>query len=314
MPVMIHKIHMGSSLPSVQAGKPYIIIGNQQSVNDYSHIAIPSDARRCFTCHVQEGPNAAIAEGSRVCGQPCSLRRLPRQRQFRDWRKPCGPAAVERQPVHYLPYPEGELDFDASIIGAHRIPTESTVPAGHGLRNSQQSMMAWPARSRPSPSRLKTNRATRFCRPQMTRLALVLAGPDADYASYVSEDAVRATGANGTYYWTFANRIARTAKGTYSVGIEGYRNQTLASGHREGAGSSRRRSQRCVPLCSRRQQDGTAPPDRIDRQMQSMSRGLSLHGGNRNQVEQCVLCHTPNMTDASSATVPNPHSPSTCAR
>jgi hypothetical protein len=33
---MVHKIHAGPNLPSVKAGKPYVIIGNQQSVNDYS--------------------------------------------------------------------------------------------------------------------------------------------------------------------------------------------------------------------------------------------------------------------------------------
>ena len=52
--VMIHKIHMGSQLPSVQAGKPYQIIGNQGSVNDWSTVVYPSDPRRCEACHEQE--------------------------------------------------------------------------------------------------------------------------------------------------------------------------------------------------------------------------------------------------------------------
>ena len=51
--VMVHKIHMGSSLPSVQAGKPYQIIGNGQSVNDWSTVVYPADVRRCETCHQQ---------------------------------------------------------------------------------------------------------------------------------------------------------------------------------------------------------------------------------------------------------------------
>src|SRR5262249_11894753 len=54
MPVMVHKIHMGEALPSVIAGTPYKIIGNAQSVNDYSTVAFPADVRRCTVCHDQK--------------------------------------------------------------------------------------------------------------------------------------------------------------------------------------------------------------------------------------------------------------------
>jgi len=57
--VMIHKIHTGSSLPSVKAGTPYQIIGFQQSVNDYSTVVFPSDVRNCTICHT---PTAAQAK------------------------------------------------------------------------------------------------------------------------------------------------------------------------------------------------------------------------------------------------------------
>jgi OmcA/MtrC family decaheme c-type cytochrome len=53
MPVMIHKIHDGSSLPSVIAGKPYQIIGNAQSLHDWSTVVFPADTRRCTFCHEQ---------------------------------------------------------------------------------------------------------------------------------------------------------------------------------------------------------------------------------------------------------------------
>ena len=49
--VMIHKIHMGSQLPSVQAGIPYQIIGFQQMVNDYSTVVFPADIENCQMCH-----------------------------------------------------------------------------------------------------------------------------------------------------------------------------------------------------------------------------------------------------------------------
>jgi OmcA/MtrC family decaheme c-type cytochrome len=49
--VMIHKIHMGANLPSVQEGNPYYIIGYRNSVNDYSDVHFPQDVRNCWNCH-----------------------------------------------------------------------------------------------------------------------------------------------------------------------------------------------------------------------------------------------------------------------
>src|ERR1051326_3553489 len=51
MKVFVHKIHMGSSLPSVKAGKPYQIIGFNNAVSDYSTVNLPSNPLRCAECH-----------------------------------------------------------------------------------------------------------------------------------------------------------------------------------------------------------------------------------------------------------------------
>jgi OmcA/MtrC family decaheme c-type cytochrome len=76
---MIHKIHMGVDLPSVQATNttgpntgdpvtPYYIVGNQGSIHDYSAVAFPNHdgVQHCTTCHSGEDkdnwktkPNAA---------------------------------------------------------------------------------------------------------------------------------------------------------------------------------------------------------------------------------------------------------------
>ena len=45
MQTMIHKIHAGSSLPSVKSGTPYQIIGYQNSVADYSTVVFPADVQ-----------------------------------------------------------------------------------------------------------------------------------------------------------------------------------------------------------------------------------------------------------------------------
>ena len=48
---MIHKIHYGSNLPSVQAGTPYVLFGRQDQPNDYSDVNYPQDVRNCENCH-----------------------------------------------------------------------------------------------------------------------------------------------------------------------------------------------------------------------------------------------------------------------
>ncbi|MEQ8802062.1 MAG: OmcA/MtrC family decaheme c-type cytochrome, partial [Haliea sp.] len=51
MKVMIHKIHMGAELLSVQAGDEYAIYGFRDSKHDYSGLRYPQDIRLCVTCH-----------------------------------------------------------------------------------------------------------------------------------------------------------------------------------------------------------------------------------------------------------------------
>jgi OmcA/MtrC family decaheme c-type cytochrome len=70
--VMIHKIHRGADLPSVQQGTPYFIVGFQQTVLDFSHVAIPwyRGVRDCAVCHsgAAEGGRFASEASVAACG------------------------------------------------------------------------------------------------------------------------------------------------------------------------------------------------------------------------------------------------------
>jgi OmcA/MtrC family decaheme c-type cytochrome len=72
MKVMIHKIHTGINLPTINTvsppnttptlGQGYWIIGNSNSVNNFNEILFPQDTRNCVTCHVQTDP--AVTEAA----------------------------------------------------------------------------------------------------------------------------------------------------------------------------------------------------------------------------------------------------------
>jgi OmcA/MtrC family decaheme c-type cytochrome len=71
MKVMIHKIHTGSSLPSIQTasgtdttpilGAGYWIVGYGKSLNNFNTVVFPQDTRNCTTCHAQTHPNLTQA-------------------------------------------------------------------------------------------------------------------------------------------------------------------------------------------------------------------------------------------------------------
>ena len=141
----------------------------------------------------------------------------------------------------------------------------------------------------------------------MARLAFVLAGPTTDYKAfktgYVSEQ-VTATSAGlkggpGTYTYTFTNVIPADAKGTFSIGMEGRRLETVL------AGTAKQRSiQYGAPNPTIDfSVDGSALQARravvsLDKCNACHTR-LALHGENRLSINQCVLCHNPIENDSS---------------
>jgi len=74
MKVMIHKIHTGMNLPSIQPvppattvnttptlGQGYWVIGYRNSLNNFNTVLYPQDTRNCVTCHAQNDPTVTEA-------------------------------------------------------------------------------------------------------------------------------------------------------------------------------------------------------------------------------------------------------------
>jgi OmcA/MtrC family decaheme c-type cytochrome len=313
--VLFHKIHMGSSLPSVQTGTPYQIVGFRQSVNDYSTVVFPADPRNCQMCHETGAP----PQGGTA--PPGSMTPAPAQPPVQgDWwithptRVACGschdnvnfatgenhanlPQINDNQCAN-CHFPQGELPFDTSILGAHTIPT--FAPGLPGVVFTLVQVDNGVAGSRPTVTFTLDDKSGNPIAPSdMNLLNLVMAGPTADYASVVSESARQATGSGGTYVYTFNTAIPADATGTYTIGIEGYRNITLLPntvtqqvvrdvGHNEVINFS---------------VDGSTitphPVEAENANCNACHYSISAHGGIRNEVQYCILCHNPNATDVS---------------
>ncbi len=297
MTVMIHKIHSGAALPSVRAGTPYRIIGNANSLHDYSEVGFPAlgGAANCAACH-EQGKGAAQQDAflkpSRAACGAChddvnfatgeGHVNLPQPNDSR-----CGTCHIA----------QGELDRDASIIGSHRPLRQS--PALPGTVFELHSVDAAAGRAPTVTFSIKDKEGKVIPPAQMDRLALVLAGPTSDYSTFVSEDPRRAEGTqDGRYFWTFQAPIPANAKGSFSVGIEGYRNVTLLPGTTKQVVVRDAGNNKVIHFAV----DGSRVEERrkiVDTaKCNACHSYLNLHGDNRNQVEMCVLCHNPTQTDA----------------
>ena len=300
-PVLIHRIHRGSQLPSVQAGKPYQVIGFQQAVVDFSTIRYPRDIRDCTSCHEQpnlSGSTGAAGQGAAwlnpsraACGSCHDDVNFATGEGHADL-----PQVSENQcaTCHQV---QGELEFDVSVLGAHTIPAFSRELPGTSFEITGVSDMA--AGKRPVVRfRITDRKGGPILPAQMNSLSLYVAGPTTDYSRLIREDARKAEGSNGEYSWTFQQALPADATGTFAVSIEGYRNVKLLEG------TTKEITQRdaglnqtiYVPL-------GSGPAEARRRivateKCNACHGRLATHGEQRFTVEQCVFCHNPTATDA----------------
>ena len=126
-----------------------------------------------------------------------------------------------------------------------------------------------------------------------------MAGPTGDYTNAVSESATgAATTGTATYTYTFKTAIPASATGTYAMGIEGYRNFTVLPGTVVAQTVRDVGFNQLLPFSV----DGSAvSPHTLDNAQQDCSAchyRLSAHGGIRENVQYCLLCHNPTATDA----------------
>jgi len=314
MTVMTHKIHMGANLPSVAAGKPYQIVGFGNAVSDWSKVGMPSGANNCQWCH-EKGNDAATQKDAWVnnptraaCGS------CHDNVNFNTGENHVGMPQFNDNQCSNCHIPEGELDFDASIKGAHKVERDSSLMTGAAVKIL--SVENTNAGQKPSVTFSLTNfKGEPLLIGDLIpgagrgRLAFTLAGPTTDYGAgisgagtkgYVQEaaTATNLTGSPAAYKYTFATAIPADSKGTWVIGLEGRTDEKLLAGTLK----ERIVEGGIINQIKYFSVDGSAVvPRRTVANTATCNNChafLSLHGENRNQVETCVICHNSAMTDA----------------
>jgi OmcA/MtrC family decaheme c-type cytochrome len=309
--VMIHKIHMGSQLPSVVAGGHYQM-GNPANPDDWSTVVFPADPRRCETCHDQTS-GAAQAKAYMTNPNRAACGSCHDDVNFATGQNHVNLPEVSDTQCSTCHTPDSGYELDASIKGAHTIPAESATRPGivvdilkvdNGVAGGNPTVTFTMKDFQGNGIQLADMKTS------PNRVSLNMAGPTTDYG-YTSFGADVTTPGNvaenptttgtcssdGTCSYTFVHAIPANAKGTFAIGIEARRGLTLLP----GTVKQQTTQYGAVNKVFYFSVDGSPVVKR--RQVVDIAKcngchvNLSVHGANRNQTEYCVLCHNPSQTD-----------------
>ncbi len=302
MKVFIHKIHMGSSLPSVKAGGTYQVVHRGRLV-DYSTIVFPQDARNCTTCHAS-GPAQAsawtTAPSRAVCGS------CHDNVNFATGQNHINLVQADDNQCAQCHTSHGQQDFDPAIPNAHVVPNYSTSLPGIVLKVIGVAN-ATPG-SNPTVTYTVTNKAGQPVDvTKLTSFRMVLSGPNTDYGTgpggiRASESpAAASTLTKGVYSYTMTNKIPAAAAGSYTVSLESTNNVTLMP----GTTASQAAVDAAMPVEYYFTVDSSKMTPRrtvvATANCASCHKDLTIvHGGARANTQECAICHNPTLTDGTS--------------
>ncbi len=295
--VMIHKIHMGSSLPSVKAGHPYQIIGYRQSVADFSDVVFPQDIRNCNTCHQDSSPQGFVwytYPSQAACGS------CHDDINWTTGENHAGGPQADDSACASCHQPQGENEWDASIKNAHIVPTKSAQLKGLSLQILGVTNAA--PGSKPTVSFSLTNGDGSVADPsKLTRFSFLLGGPTTDYSEYVRETlaAANLSASGDTWVYNFNTAIPADATGTWTLTADTYRTVTLNPAPRLGPATARDAAQNPIFYVPITDTQAVARRTVADINKCNVCHNvLALHGGQRFKVQECVICHNPTATDS----------------
>jgi OmcA/MtrC family decaheme c-type cytochrome len=301
--VFIHKLHMGSSLPSVVAGGVYQVV-HRGAVVDFSKIVFPQDIRNCTTCHAagpKQSSNWATNPSRAACGS------CHDNVNFATGLNHVNLIQADDTQCSNCHAAVAHTEFDASIPGAHTIPSKSTALPGIVLKVLK--VDSGTPGSNPTVTFQVTDKAGNPVDiTKLTTIRMVIAGSNVDYGTgttgmaRVSETPTKATGgADGIYMYTMTSKIPAAAAGSYTITMEAANNVTLLPGTTQQVVAN----DMAIPFEYYFSVDNSPVLGR--RQVVSLAKCSAchqnlgfVHGGTRGNTQECVVCHNPTLTDGTS--------------
>jgi len=313
MKVMVHKIHRGDNLPSVIAGTPYQIIGNAQSLHDWSTVAFPQDIRNCDNCHVGTNDATKPSQSTANLEHP-SKEACGSCHDDVNWvtgeNHPAGPQA-DNSACANCHVPDSGAEWDASVKGAHTVPAYSKQLKG--IKATIVSVSDVAAGKKPTVVFKLTNTdGSAIDGTKLTTFSPIQAGPTGSYSWYKRDNALTTAvfdATAGTTTYTFIDAIPADATGSWVFSADIRR--TILLKRADGKADISFRESTINPIKYVSLTGGTATPRRLVvtiAQCNSCHDRLSLHGGQRNTTEECVICHNPTKDDERAASAGAPES------
>lgn len=304
-----------------------VVFAQKQADGNVTGVGFPRPLEECRACHA-EGPTAEYyrTKPATAACATCHDDVNPSTRTTK-----AGPPGTNHPPGAFADgqcsachKSEMSHEFDISVPGAHVVPEQSAQL--QGLNVNLLDVRDHDAAQTPTIAFSVTNDAGAPLRDLtgLNRLAFALAGPTTDYQQLLLATVVGggASGtlvgpdANGVFEYTYPAAIPAEATGSWSVGAEARRNVQLTedittveaapnpvvSFTVDGASGALQIAAHDLPAGF---EDPGATPRRtvVDNQKcfachGEFSKGFQIHGGLRNRVEYCVMCHNPDQSDA----------------
>jgi OmcA/MtrC family decaheme c-type cytochrome len=304
MKVLIHKIHMGSSLPSVQAGTPYRI-WHRGAWSDFSTVVFPQDVRNCTTCHAKgatQADNWKTNPSQAACGSCHDDVNFATGANH----SAANIAQPDDKNCTTCHLAVANIDFDTSVPGAHVMPNYSASLTGLVTKVIRVDN-ATPGNAPTVTFSVADKSGKPVDISKITYIRVILAGNNVDYSvtpagmARASEDPSKTPFTNGIYAYTMTAKIPATATGSYTVAIEARNAVTLLP----GTSKQTTATDWAVPTQFYFTVDKS--PMQPRRAVVSTAKCAAchtdlsfIHGGNRASAMECGICHNPTLADGTS--------------